>query len=332
MERSWRQEANEEAVASFFARWDPAWRWILILGLRELRRDPGALGRLASVEANGNKSWAEDNYAYGPLSAGITAAAVNEAAQHCEDLFALIRYLRETSDFAKRMANYAAGKITAYGARFAGADIDLVSRAFLVPDTATVTAGLQEAPDPKAAAAAVEAGRARLADMVRRVAAFYVAHEDFHVQYKHGLKLPLRPFGDPTREVIEERKIGVRQSLFTYTTDPIAAMVRRQEQSMMFVLGEVQQAHLSELVQERNVLRLRLLHEVDLNEIVDLSHTVMRLLQVAQTNRLALGKREDENQTFTVPGQARWEQVDVAIRLDKRLGLDTFREPSRKKR
>jgi hypothetical protein len=52
-----RRAANEEAVRQFFAAWDPAWRWVLVLGLRELRRDPIRLGRLASTEANGREGW-----------------------------------------------------------------------------------------------------------------------------------------------------------------------------------------------------------------------------------------------------------------------------------
>jgi hypothetical protein len=316
-------------VRRFFAAWDPAWRWILILGMRELRRGPAALGALASAEANGHGSWAEDTYAYGPLALGITAAAVNEATQHCEDLFALLRFLREPSYFAREMANYRAGKVVEFGSKLVDADDATISRLFLVPDPDTVRAGLAEAVGPEASIAAVEAGRERLGVLVRETAAFYSAYEDFHVHYKHGLKLPLSPFGIPTQEAIEERKADLKAPLFSYTNEPISAMLKRpqQEHGIMLQLGPNQQANVSELIEERNVLRLRLAHDVDLDEVARRSYMVLRLLTLAQTNRLALGEMQDGNQTFSLPGEGKWEQVDVLVRLDRVLSLTDFEEP-----
>jgi len=316
-------------VRQFFAAWDPAWRWILILGMRELRSNPGALGELASAEADGHAGWAEESYTYGPLSLGITAAAVNESAQHCEDLFALLRFLREEAHFAKEMANYSAGKVVRVGRELADADDARISRLFLVPDPATVRTGLAAAADPESAIASVEAGRARLGEMVRQTAAFYRTYEDFHIHYKHGLKLPLSPFGIPTQDAINERKTDVKSPLFSYTNEPIAAMVRRPqaEQMMMLRLGPAQRANVTRLVEDRNLLRLRFAHDVDLDEIVDRSRIVLRLLQLAQANRLALGEVDEGNQRFSVPGGAKWEQVDVLVRLERTLTLGDFRSP-----
>ena len=119
-----RRAANEEAVRGFFARWDPAWRWILILGLRQLRAEAPQLGALASIEANGKEGWADEAYVYGPLSHGLTAAAVNEVAQYCEDLFALLRSLREPQFFARDMTTYRAGQVVDFGRKLANADDD----------------------------------------------------------------------------------------------------------------------------------------------------------------------------------------------------------------
>jgi hypothetical protein len=319
-----RRAINEEAVERFFASWDPAWRWILILGLRQMRADPSTLGSLASAEANNNEGWAEDTYAYGPLSLGITAAAINEAAQHCEDLFALLKFLREPSFFARQMADYSAGKVMEFGRKLVDADDAAISRLFLVPDQALVEAGLAEAADPKSAVSAIEQGRTRLAEMLRETAEFYRKYEKFHVHYKHGLKLPLRPFGIPSDEAISERKTDVRSPLIAYTTEPLRS--GDGDQVVMFTAGPHQQAHLQELVAERNLLRLNLIADVDLDEVVRRSHCVLRLLQLAQANRLALGKLEDGNQRFSLPGEQRWEQMDVTIRLHRLLSVSDFAE------
>lgn len=322
-----RLAANEEAVQSFFARWDPSWRWILLLGLRQLRTDPVALGTLASAEANGHPSWADESYAYGPLTFGLTAAAVNEAVQHCEDLFALLKFMHEPAFFAREMANYGAGKVTSFGRGLASADDATISRLFLVPDDRTVRQGFRRAEDPEASIGHFGEGRTQLATLVRDTAAFYEQYEAFHVHYKHGLKLPFRPFGEPTKEAIDERKESVKAPLFLWTNEPIKAMLARSAgaEPMMFFLGPRQQANLSALVEERNVLRLRLLHEVDLDDLVARSYTVLRLLQLAAANRVALGRVEDGLQTVALPGRQRWEQMDLQLELERPLALADFK-------
>ncbi|ADB53333.1 hypothetical protein Cwoe_4921 [Conexibacter woesei DSM 14684] len=295
-----------------------------------MRADPVSLGALAAAEADGNESWAEDTYAYGPLSLGITAAAVNEAAQHCEDLFALLRFLREPIYFARDMANYGAGKVVEFGRKLDRADDATISQLFLVPPPEVVREGLTRAGDPDAAVAHAEEGRVRLGAMVRETATFYRSFEDFHVQYKHGLKLPLRPFGTPTEEAIDERKTDLEAPLFSYTTEPIESQARRSptDQPIMFKASPAQRADLLRLVRERNLLRLQMVAKVGLDELVERSHTVLRLLQIAQENRLALGRLEEGNQRFVVPGLRRWEQVEVLIGIDRTLSLNDFADPT----
>jgi hypothetical protein len=326
VDKASRKAANEEAVENFFARWDPAWRWILILGLRGLRVDPVALGEMASAEANGHEPWSDDEYAFGPMSLGLTAAAVNECAQHCEDLFALLRFLREPMFFAREMANYQAGKVVQFGRTLGDIDELEASRLFLVPDRKTISAGLAKAPDPTASIEVAEKGRDQLTRMLRQTASFYLAHEHFHVHYKHGLKLPLRPFGVPTDEAIADRKKNVGAPLFLWTNEPIAQMLQRSQgaEPMMMVLGPNQQANLPHLIEDRNLMRIRLIAEVDLDEVVEQSRTVLRLLRLAEANRLALGRIDDGLQTIRLPGDGIWENVEIQLDLPSPLSLQDF--------
>lgn len=135
--------------------------------------------------------------------------------------------------------------------------------------------------------------------------------------YKHGLKLPLSPFGIPTKEAIEERKSAVKSPLFSYTNEPISAM-------MMLQLGPNQQANLTQLVEERNVLRLRLAHDVDLDAKWSTAPT--RCCGSSSSHRLT-ASRSARSRMATVPGEAKWEQVDVLVKLDRVLTLADFTEP-----
>jgi hypothetical protein len=204
------------------------------------------------------------------------------------------------------MAAYKAGKVIEFGSRLVDADDAAISRCFLVPDADTVRAGLIEAGDPEESIAAAEGGRLRLGEMVRSTAAFYRKYEEVHIQYKHGLRLPLRPFGDPTEETIAERKTNVEASVYSYTNESIAQVLWRpvEEQMMAFAPGPTQQGDLKKLVEERNILRLRLAADIDLDEVAERAYRVMRLLAIGQRNRLAVGNvEEDGGQRFCLSGR-----------------------------
>lgn len=68
-----RRSINDSALRQFLSAWDPSWRWMLILGLRDLRRNTARLGDLAA-ETTGSDAWRDDRYLMGPVVLGITAA------------------------------------------------------------------------------------------------------------------------------------------------------------------------------------------------------------------------------------------------------------------
>jgi hypothetical protein len=324
-----RRAVNEAAVRQFFGASDPAWRWVLILGLRDLRANATRLGELAALEA-GNDTWSADTYVYGPLVHGLTAAAVNECAQHCEDLFAVLKFMREDLDFAKRMSSYGAGAVTKFGCDLAKLSDEEIAALFLVPPESTVRDGLAKAEDPAASFAVFESAVEKLAGRVRAIVDWYTIYEDFHVQYKHGLKLAARPYGDPSEETIKERRQSVKGPLLAFTTDPIAKMVAgpQQQQGVIFpnLIPEARE-HLTALVNDRAILRYKMSGpEVDLDEVVATSRGVLKLLKVAATNRIAMSDGLDEHSQirFDLPGDSQEETISILLELDAAPKLDDF--------
>jgi hypothetical protein len=329
MDAATRKAINEASVRRFFASWDPAWRWVLILGLRDMRAHPDRLGELAAREV-GSHTWADESYAYGPLALGITAAAVNEAAQHCEDLFALLTFLREPLHFAKRMGSYSAGKVTSLAPRIRGEGDWAIGVRFLVPSSQTIQEGLQDAEDGRAAIDAAEAGVARLGQLVRQVVDFYLTYEFFHVQYKHGLKLPLRPFSDSLpAETIADRQRNVSAPLIALTNESLSNMLQRPPSQRAIMLpdpGPDARPHLSELVTDRELFRFQMSGlPVDLDDVLKVSWTVVRLLRLAASNRQAVGTLDEDGfQTFQLPGASELETMTVTLKLAERLRLEDF--------
>jgi hypothetical protein len=321
---------NEAAVRQFFAAGDPAWRWVLILGLRDLRANADRLGELASAESGGNETWSEDTYVYGPLIHGLTAAAVNECAQHCEDLFAVLKFLREDLEFAKRMSSYAAGTVTRFGEGLVKCTDEEIGRLFCVPPATMVKEGLERAVDPAESLDAYDEALRRLGEQVRSVSEWYSIYEDFHVQYKHGLKMAMRPFGEPTTEAIEERRANVSDTIFAFTTERIEQMMAgpSPNQPMFFpnLIPEARE-HLNALVADRAILRYKMSGPaVDLDDVVEISRRVLVALRIAATNRLALTDGLDENSQycFDLPGPSGKQTLTVRLELAAAPTLGEF--------
>jgi hypothetical protein len=325
-----RRAVNERALRQFVASWDPAWRWVLVLGIRDLRANLERLGELASAE-RGGAGWSDDDYVCGPVALGLTATAVNEAALHCEDLFAMLMFLPERLDFVKRLTSYSAGKVTGFGRRLAEQVDETIRAHFFFPSATIVSKGLIDAPDPPAAEDLAAEAVSRLGDLTRSVAAWYLTYEFFHVQYKHGLKLPLRPFSSELPdETIEKRKRDVEAPLIAFTNEPLAKMLKRPPSQQTIVVpdpGEPARPHLAELIEDRALLRYQLAGaDIDLDEIADLCWTIVRLLRIATANRLsaAAGPGADGEQTFELPGPEANQTISVALRPDPAITLDDF--------
>jgi hypothetical protein len=330
-----RKVANEAAVRQYFAAWDPLWRWALVLALRDARTHPDRLADLASDRV-GTEELRTDEYAFGPLALGLTAAAVNETAQYAEDLFALLSFIREQTHFVKRMTSYAAGKVIQSGQTLATASDERIRGLFMVPDDQIITAGLAGADDPAAATAAANGGIVRLIEMTRAIADWYLTHEFFHLQYKHGLKLPLTPFGTLPADTIERRRCNVNAPLIAFTNEPLAKTLARppgQQSVMIPALDAAVAPHLVELLNEGNLLRYQMNgQDTNLDDVIDVAWTISRLLRVARDNRLALinGLDGQQHQNFALPGAKPAETLQVALQLTQPVTLAAFQSLPRR--
>jgi hypothetical protein len=330
MNETERRQVNDESLRQFFSQWDTDWRWLLLLGLRDLRRSTKQLGGAAAA-TTGAGDWADDEYLFGPVALGVTAAAVNEAAQYCEDLFALLKFLREPTHFVRKMMSYSAGQVVNFGHSLGKLTDEKLRRMYLVPDAARIVAGISGAVEPVEDARRAQEGVERLTAMTREIVEWHETYEPFHLQYKHGLKVALRPFGKPTSEAIAERKASVRAPLFMFSNDSAAQVATRPPDQQVLAINissAVMQKNLTELDRDRSLLTLRFGGpEVDLDRIVAIGRTVLQLLRVAKHNRLMVAEGLDTNgqQRFVLPAQRDgWGQLELSLSLQQPLILGDF--------
>jgi hypothetical protein len=328
MDQQTRRAINDDSVRQFLSAWDPFWRWILLLGLLDARRNPGRLGNQAA-ERTGGESLREDEYLFGPLVLGLTAAAVNETALHCEDLFALLRFAGDRELFVQRMMSYGAGHVTNFGTSLAKKTAADIRKLYFVPSPQLLSDGLASAEDPRAALATAEEAVLQLVAMTHGVVDWYETYSQFHLQYKHGLTIAFRPFGRVTQEAIEGRKANVSGPVIALSNEPLSEVAKRpnDQKAMIIMITPNSQPHLKDMANERNLLHYRLAgSEIDLEELVAASWTIVRLLQILIHNRVALidGPAHDGMQLFKLPAPGLHGTVDVYLRTTTPITLDHF--------
>jgi hypothetical protein len=318
-----RKDADTWAVRYFTERYDPYWRAVLIENLLQLMRNRPAVGA-AAADATGLDWLSEDQYVHGNLARGLTAAGVNELAMHCEDLFSVIRAVHDDRGFALGVVDYDAGKAAALAARITAANDAWVRRALLVPDQATLAAGLSKAPDPVAAVAAAESGAVRMVDWCREAAQWYRRHEASHLRYKHGLRLLLGGFGPLPQEQIDARRHSTSATLMSLTNRPL----KDAAAGLMFEVAERLRPHLVALFERRLLLRVEMTgRDVDLVDVAALGWRVATVQACVLANRAALdgADSQPDGQVVRLPHAQTQLLQTVRLHADPPPAIDELR-------
>ncbi len=318
-----RNDADAWTVQYFAGRYDPYWRAVFIESLLRLMRDRPAVGA-GAADASGMDAFAGEQYVHGNVARGLVAAGVNELAMHCEDLFSVVRAVHADRGFALGVVNYSAGKTTGLARRIADAPDEWVRRGLLVPDVATVAAGLAGAEDPARAVSNAEAGAARIVGWCRDAAHWYRRHEASHLRYKHGLRLLLGGFGPLTKEQIDGRRASTSAALLSLTNEP----VRDGAAVVMFEFSDRLRPHLSALFERRLLLRVESAGgDTDLVEVAELAWKVAAVQACVLANRLAIDESHGlgGEHVFRLPHPETRLSVAVALHTDRMPSIGEFR-------
>ncbi len=189
-----------------------------------------------------------------PITNGLYFEAIAECVQYIEDLFALIKASANTEYFVKNIITYEAGQIRSFIKTFPTSDKDL-GKWFHFKYDLQFEEGTDSTPFTK--------GIESLRQLIIELKTFFVDYEFFYIQYKHGLTLPMRPFGNSyTAEQVQKEKDGEMKPYVTaFDNFNLAAAAKKgnftsQQPVMMPAFTENVRFHISALSEENNYLRL----------------------------------------------------------------------------
>jgi hypothetical protein len=298
-----RMQASVDLTLTYIQNYYPDWRLAKVLTTKKLlaQRYEFYKDFIQDVKShhdeNGEATIAQE------IRNGLYFDAISQSVQYVEDLFALINASLKPDYFIKNIINYDAGKVTNLIKSFnANVSVKRISEALHFPDNLPFTTE----DDKKAYDAQVD----YLLSLVKDVAKFHRDYEYFHNQYKHGLAVAMRPFGNTyVQEQIDEDKRGEFKPYITVYDSRdlnIAAKkgtFRTRDGALMIGFTDNVRPFIGELAKENNFIRL--VHPEDMNLdidlLVDVAYKVRACINTFLSNYSLKIRPENNELKFQLP-------------------------------
>lgn len=247
---------------------------------------------------------------------GLCHDAIAQCIQYIEDLFALINATKNPDFFVKNIITYEAGRITA-SIKTYKSNVKNITRDFYIPENMTFATD----EDQKQIADGVD----KLVDLVNDQVVFYKKYWFFYNQYKHGLAVPMRPFGNTynMQQVELDKQDQMKPYIVTYDNMNIKAAASKGTFSpshgiMMNGFTENVRPFIGKLQQENNFLRLVLPDEKSefiIELFVDQAFKTRACINTLMANYTRHISPEEGKRVFQVPDDYRLNQTLVCTML-----------------
>lgn len=207
--------------------------------------------------------------------------AVSQAEQAIEDLFSLLRNSNDISFFAKNVVNYNATEVKKYIWGFHTDSLEYIMQEFKLPYFP-----LNEPWEDYDSFEIYKASVLRTQQWLQELIAFHKKYYLDYCQYKHGMSVALRPFGqqqtrkDATHNPCE----GVLMTFDSYTVEKRYRASGALPQMAMYLDPKIL-PYVSRLHSEGNLLHYTM-HVVNINEIVRITEEAFALFNIVWINLL----------------------------------------------
>jgi len=186
-----RMIAGRHQLCFYLANQYPMWRVVTVKSIKNIIENLDDFYRLIFDELKRYDEEKEDETVRGEIRNGLFFEALSQSVQAVEDLFSLLKYSGDIPYFAKNVVTYNASKVTRYIRNFDTKNTELLLKPFQIPyfrmdEPWENTEVFNKYVD------AVQLIRMYMDALIEHHKTYY-----FHYcQYKHGMAVALRPFGN----------------------------------------------------------------------------------------------------------------------------------------
>ena len=252
-----RNIVTKDQINQFFSSYYSEWRAIQILAIKEKLNTRYEFYKDIVEEIKSTDLYAGDNTIAQQIKNGLLFEAISTSIQYIEDLFALIKASEGKDYFIRNIIKYDAGKIESLIKNFNTTNKNICKSFYFpyFPDEDSETES--EIETKRVINGSIE----RLRDIIIELIEYYKKHQFFYNQYKHGLSIALRPYGQFTDEQIIKDKNKEFENTSVVALDSLnfANASRNQYGNagylMMPCFTESVQKNIKELQSENNLLR-----------------------------------------------------------------------------
>lgn len=196
MTKEERRKASIDLSLQYLQSYYTDWRLVKVLSnsklLNERYEHFGSLMSELRQEGNENST----AFIAQEIKNGLYFDSIAHCVQYVEDLFALMRAAQNKDYFIRNVITYKAGEITNFIKSFK-INPQTAGRLYRIPEN------LENFKEENIAL--VTKGKETLASLTTDIVTFYKNYEFMYNQYKHGLSVGLRPFGNTyTKEQIDK--------------------------------------------------------------------------------------------------------------------------------
>lgn len=250
-----RRKASVDLTLHYFNSYYSSWRLTKVLSNKKILEDRYNFFSDIAPEVRALDKSSGDSIIAQEIQHGLYFDSIAQCVQYVEDLFAFIEAAKEPDYFIRNVVTYSAGRITNAIKGFKPT-IKNVAKAMHIPTGLDIST-----PSEKDQ---YDRGLSNLVNLMSDLKKFYADYWFLYNQYKHGLAVPLRPFGNPiTKENIARDKAGSGSPPFlsAYDNFNITAASTKGTFSTnqgLFMPGfsDVVRKNITHLHNENNYLRL----------------------------------------------------------------------------
>lgn len=291
MDKRERRKANDHQMITYFRSFDHTWRETKILSIKHVIENRESFMNVIKDHYGDDYIEDPEHYTYIEATNGLIYSAISELMMYVEDLFCLIKFIRDSEYFIKKIVQYQAGKVTGIVHRLSKKSDDDILKAFMIPNRAFIES-LMEGHDSQTITevlSSYDADVKRMLDKLKNIAAKFIELQFYYNQYKHGLSVGIKLYGDKvTAEYLEQRKISTTGSPLVYDNATIQKKDELGRLSTSLIIPDISGLYglINDLEKEGNLLTFHYGDEVDINELLDLAKDVSSLMFCLIKNRL----------------------------------------------
>lgn len=216
--------------------------------------------------------------------------AISQAEQAIEDLFSLLKNSNDIAYFAKNVVNYNAAEVKKYIWNFQENKLEYIMQEFKLPYFV-----LDEPWENRETFEFYKESILRMQQWLHELIAFHKKYYLDYCQYKHGMSVALRPFGQQRMKSEEGRSPheGVLMTFDSYTIEKRHKISGALPQMAMYLDPKIL-PYVSRLHSEGNLLHYST-HVVSIDEIVSVTEKSFALLNIVWANLLKRCEITDED-------------------------------------